>query len=781
LCSPPPHFSCKTLLYKILQESTALFLLLPALLTLALLARPHTVHAQAGSLDATFAPTGTGLNSQVYATTVQADGKVLVGGLFTFYNGTARNRIARLNADGTLDASFVVGTGLDNSVLAIAVQADGKVLVGGFFTNYNGTVRNRIARLNADGTLDVSFAPTGTGLSSNVFAIAVQPDRKVLVGGAFTDYNGTARGRIARLEGVLPFLTSFSPSAVSPGITIIITGSGFTGTTAVSIGGIPVASFTVNSNIQITAVVGSGTFVTGGQQQLVVTTPSGVLSLGGISVGAAAASGGSTPSGSTAPQSAVISGISPSSVGFGTLITVTGSGFTGATGLRIGGIPITNFVVVNDGTITGIVGGVPVSDRVQLTGGLGASLDMSGLGLTYLRLPAPAITSVAPASLVATGNDVPMTLSGVNFVAGARAQVSDGTSGQSLTVQSVSANSAGASSVVLTLPGAVQSLGTKTITLTNPDGQTASVNFTVTQGASVRLVSESLSFSTTASGRAFSVRLAGANIFRTAQALLNGAPARVTVTSSTDATVEIPASLNVFGGVTLALRLTNTDGQSTSATVAILRRSPPTILAVTLQSGGVMRVRGVNFLAGITSSLGNVALTLLSQDGETEFTAQIPSNFRLAANSPTVSLTVQNTDGRSHGVLLPRSLFEAVSGTSSNGASAERTWENSSAQELVEIVAGKQTESASQEMNIYPNPMEGELRIGGVGVRTVRVVDMRGGVALEERTVNGCGECFCTQRRRVRGRRGSGRRAGRSAARSEAIRFAVCLPRRAAS
>jgi hypothetical protein len=100
---------------------------------------------------------------------------------------------------------------------------------------------------------------------------------------------------------------------------------------------------------------------------------------------------------------------------------------------------------------------------------------------------------------------------------------------------------------------------------------------------------------------------------------------------------------------------------------------------------------------------------------------------------------VQNADGRGHGVLLPRSLFEAEMSTSSaNGMNTERTWENSSPTlELAEVMAGKQTQSGLQELSIYPNPVEGELRVGGVGVRIVRLYDMRGGVVLEERTASG--------------------------------------------
>ncbi|WP_033316646.1 delta-60 repeat domain-containing protein, partial [Pontibacter roseus] len=117
----------------------------------------------------------------------------------TSFNGTPRSFIARLNADGTLDASFNPGTGFNRELYSLALQPDGKVLVGGNFFSFNGTPRNFIARLNADGTLDASFNP-GSGFTDYVVSLAFQPDGKVLVGGSFTSFNGTPRSRIARLN-----------------------------------------------------------------------------------------------------------------------------------------------------------------------------------------------------------------------------------------------------------------------------------------------------------------------------------------------------------------------------------------------------------------------------------------------------------------------------------------------------------------------------------------------------------------------------------------------------
>jgi len=151
-----------------------------------------------GSLDNTFS-IGTGFNNIVQSTKIQTDGKLIAGGAFTNYNGTGRNGIVRLNTDGSIDNTFNIGTGFDNNVLSIEIQTDGKIIAGGFFTNYNGTGRNNLVRINTDGTVDTSFT-IGTGFNSGTYSIKIQPDGKVLVGGLFTDYNGNARNRMVRLN-----------------------------------------------------------------------------------------------------------------------------------------------------------------------------------------------------------------------------------------------------------------------------------------------------------------------------------------------------------------------------------------------------------------------------------------------------------------------------------------------------------------------------------------------------------------------------------------------------
>jgi uncharacterized delta-60 repeat protein len=146
-----------------------------------------------GVYDTSFNSGGFGVDLNVDSLAVQADGKILIGGGFTMYNGQdVPDCLIRLNADGTLDESFNNGgSGLDETVNVIKVQSDGKILIGGEFTTYNGVnVPDHIIRLNADGSHDSTFNNGASGANSNIHAILVLGDGKVLIGGSFSHYNG---------------------------------------------------------------------------------------------------------------------------------------------------------------------------------------------------------------------------------------------------------------------------------------------------------------------------------------------------------------------------------------------------------------------------------------------------------------------------------------------------------------------------------------------------------------------------------------------------------------
>ena len=152
-----------------------------------------------GSIDTTFNAGNATANNVVYRINRQADGKLIIVGAFTNYSGTSRNRIARLNADGTLDTSFNPGTGANNIVYDAAIQLDGKILISGAFTTINGITQNRIARLNTDGSLDTSFN-SGTGADNLVYSLTILPTGKIAIGGTFAVYNGISKNRLARLN-----------------------------------------------------------------------------------------------------------------------------------------------------------------------------------------------------------------------------------------------------------------------------------------------------------------------------------------------------------------------------------------------------------------------------------------------------------------------------------------------------------------------------------------------------------------------------------------------------
>lgn len=151
-----------------------------------------------GSTDIGFT-TGTGFDGAVRTVGIQSDGKIVVGGNFYYYDGTVQANIARLNSDGSLDTGFMIGTGFNSNVSAVAIQSDGKIVVAGNFSDYNGTSQLCITRLNSNGTRDVGFT-VGTGFDGLVSAVAIQSDGKILVGGSFSSYNETPQPYIARLN-----------------------------------------------------------------------------------------------------------------------------------------------------------------------------------------------------------------------------------------------------------------------------------------------------------------------------------------------------------------------------------------------------------------------------------------------------------------------------------------------------------------------------------------------------------------------------------------------------
>jgi uncharacterized delta-60 repeat protein len=156
-----------------------------------------------GSLDGTFNTGGAGANGYVWDLGFDSNGKIVIGGALSSYNGNAVKYICRLNGDGTYDGSFTQqGTGANNFILHLTIDQDDKILIGGSFATFDGASTNRLARLNTDGTLDVTFNNGGAGLNptASVGTIVIDANEKIMVGGMFTTYNGTSVDGLIRLN-----------------------------------------------------------------------------------------------------------------------------------------------------------------------------------------------------------------------------------------------------------------------------------------------------------------------------------------------------------------------------------------------------------------------------------------------------------------------------------------------------------------------------------------------------------------------------------------------------
>lgn len=153
-----------------------------------------------GTLDLSFNPAensflGNGPNGNVKTAVQQPDGKFIIGGSFTSYNGVNVNKIARINPDGSLDRSFTASvsgaaSNTAGDLRTIVLQPDGKILIGGEFARVNNLDRPNFTRLNTNGTIDESFNTGGAGTDGPVTACLILPNDSIVIGGRFKSYNG---------------------------------------------------------------------------------------------------------------------------------------------------------------------------------------------------------------------------------------------------------------------------------------------------------------------------------------------------------------------------------------------------------------------------------------------------------------------------------------------------------------------------------------------------------------------------------------------------------------
>jgi uncharacterized delta-60 repeat protein len=160
-----------------------------------------------GSLDASF-NVSLANRGIVNGLARQPDGKIVIVGDFNRVNNISRSTIARVNANGSLDVNFNSGSGFDFPPRDVLIDGNGKILVIGEFDNYNGQLHSKIVRLNSDGSIDTGFNPN---VDNSIYTATYQPDGKILIGGTFITVNGQSVKGIARLNSDGNFDSSFAP------------------------------------------------------------------------------------------------------------------------------------------------------------------------------------------------------------------------------------------------------------------------------------------------------------------------------------------------------------------------------------------------------------------------------------------------------------------------------------------------------------------------------------------------------------------------------------------
>jgi uncharacterized delta-60 repeat protein len=237
-----------------------------------------------GTRDTSFSASAYGddANEGIYGIALQADGKIAIAGDFKYVNDIQRIGVARLNSDGTTDTSFNGGiTSTNRRVWGLALQPDNKIIIGGFFNQINGVTKNKIARFNADGSLDTSFAADIPTALYTVRTVRLQADGRILVGGFFAQINGTPKNNIARLFSNGTLDTSFTAVTdttvydIIPSDNPIIAG-GFTKFNNTDSFGVSRADNSGNRDNNFSVGVG-----TVGIVRKVVTQPDGKLIVGG--------------------------------------------------------------------------------------------------------------------------------------------------------------------------------------------------------------------------------------------------------------------------------------------------------------------------------------------------------------------------------------------------------------------------------------------------------------------------------------------------------------------
>jgi hypothetical protein len=328
--------------------------------------------------------------NQGYSVSISADGNTaIVGGDWDGSTGAAWI-YSRSGGVWTQQGSKLVGTGAAGNAgqgHSVSISADGNTaIVGGYGDNSLAGAAWIYTRSGGVWTQQGSKL-VGTGAVGNArqgFSVSISADGNTAIVGGYRDNSSTGAAWVF-IPPATPTITSFTPTSAGAGTQITITGTNLTGTSAITLGGTSVASFTVVSATTISAVVGTGS--TGA---LSLVTPGGTTTLSGF----------------TFISAPTITSFTPTSAGSGATITIIGTNFNSTSAITLGGTSVASFTVLSSTTISAVVGTGSTGALSLVTPGGTATL----AGFTFIA--APTITSFTPTS---AGSGATITIIGTNF------------------------------------------------------------------------------------------------------------------------------------------------------------------------------------------------------------------------------------------------------------------------------------------------------------------------------------------------------------------------------
>ncbi|MBT0768317.1 IPT/TIG domain-containing protein [Kineosporia sp. J2-2] len=459
----------------------------------------------------------------------------------------------------------------------------GAVAATGFTVNSDGSI-TATAPAGAAGTVDVTVTgPAGTSATS--------PSSR---------FQYVAAAPVPTVGGVSP-----STGSSGGGTQVTISGSGFSGATAVFFGSVAATGFTVNSDGSITATAPAGTV---GTVDVTVVTPGGT----------SATSSSARFQYVSAPPVPAVSGISPATGPAGTVVTISGSGFTGATTVYFGTVAVTAFTVNPDGTITVTAPtGVTGTADITVTGPGGTSAPSPSARFQYTSAPlAPAVTGLSPDNGPVAGGTT-VTITGTGFT-GATQVTFGGTAAASFTVVDDTTITA------LTPAGQAGDRAVRVVTPVGTSPVSAAATYTYTAAPGVTAVSPYAG--TTAGGTR--VTITGTRLTGATAVTFDGITVAPTVTDDTTLTAVTPA--HAAGPVDVTVTGPTGTGTLTQGYRYVAPGSAPVLTAVTpsrgpAAGGDTVTLSGVGLTGASAVTLGgtSVSFTVVS---DTEITLTVPIN-----------------------------------------------------------------------------------------------------------------------------------------------------------